>query len=395
MAELDGEIVGCGALHVLWADLGEVRTVAVHPKVRGHGVGHAVVDAAARRRQESAPAADLRADVRDRLLRQARFRGDRGHSGHRRGLRGDVPLLRHRRRRVPRPVLRQAQHPRQHPDAVDVSEPGLLAERDASATKTAVSRTGLTFGASAPAAPDSTTLASVSSAVTRTSIQPESGDGVVAPDVRGRIRDGCASGARLHSRRRPSRRASPCRVRQRADRIRRRRGSASRAAESPPGRGSGECAFPAATPRRRRSGRSTRRPIECRDVRDTARPAGGHRMPSVRWPGEGVDRCDGRSHADSGTRCRTRCGHGVVTASAASPSRTSSSANAVGPRAGCRFGGRRFGVEDLERASVRRPTWHRARPQRNDPQTAPARPDHNHAALARDMAVNSRFHAAT
>jgi amino-acid N-acetyltransferase len=43
VAELDGEIVGCGALHVLWADLGEVRTVAVHPKVRGRGVGHRVV----------------------------------------------------------------------------------------------------------------------------------------------------------------------------------------------------------------------------------------------------------------------------------------------------------------------------------------------------------------
>jgi amino-acid N-acetyltransferase len=43
VAELDGEILGCGALHVLWADLGEVRTVAAHPKVRGMGVGHAVV----------------------------------------------------------------------------------------------------------------------------------------------------------------------------------------------------------------------------------------------------------------------------------------------------------------------------------------------------------------
>lgn len=43
VAELAGEIVGCGALHVLWADLGEVRTVAVSPAVRGHGVGHRVV----------------------------------------------------------------------------------------------------------------------------------------------------------------------------------------------------------------------------------------------------------------------------------------------------------------------------------------------------------------
>jgi len=44
IAELDGELIGCGALHVLWSDLGEVRTVAVHPKVRSQGVGHAIVD---------------------------------------------------------------------------------------------------------------------------------------------------------------------------------------------------------------------------------------------------------------------------------------------------------------------------------------------------------------
>ena len=44
VAELAGQVVGCGALHVLWADLGEVRTVAVDPAVKGRGVGHAVVD---------------------------------------------------------------------------------------------------------------------------------------------------------------------------------------------------------------------------------------------------------------------------------------------------------------------------------------------------------------
>lgn len=43
VAEVGGELVGCGALHVLWSDLGEVRTVAVHPSVRGTGVGHAIV----------------------------------------------------------------------------------------------------------------------------------------------------------------------------------------------------------------------------------------------------------------------------------------------------------------------------------------------------------------
>jgi len=44
VAEVDDEVVGCGALHVLWADLGEVRTVAVAPTVKGHGIGHAIVD---------------------------------------------------------------------------------------------------------------------------------------------------------------------------------------------------------------------------------------------------------------------------------------------------------------------------------------------------------------
>jgi amino-acid N-acetyltransferase len=36
----NNEIVGCGALHVLWEDLAEVRTVAVVERLRGTGVGH-------------------------------------------------------------------------------------------------------------------------------------------------------------------------------------------------------------------------------------------------------------------------------------------------------------------------------------------------------------------
>lgn len=43
VAEFAGRVVGCGALHVLWADLGEVRTVAVDPQVKGRGVGHMIV----------------------------------------------------------------------------------------------------------------------------------------------------------------------------------------------------------------------------------------------------------------------------------------------------------------------------------------------------------------
>ena len=44
VAEAAGQMLGCGALHVLWADLGEVRTVAVDPSVKGQGIGYAIVD---------------------------------------------------------------------------------------------------------------------------------------------------------------------------------------------------------------------------------------------------------------------------------------------------------------------------------------------------------------
>ena len=39
VAEVDGVIVGCGALHVLWEDLAEVRTLAVDLEYRGRGIG--------------------------------------------------------------------------------------------------------------------------------------------------------------------------------------------------------------------------------------------------------------------------------------------------------------------------------------------------------------------
>jgi amino-acid N-acetyltransferase len=44
VAELAGKVVGCGALHVLWSDLGEIRTVAVDPTTTGRGFGHAIVN---------------------------------------------------------------------------------------------------------------------------------------------------------------------------------------------------------------------------------------------------------------------------------------------------------------------------------------------------------------
>ncbi len=47
VAELcsDGALAGCGALHVMWEDLAEIRTIAVTEERRGMGIGHAIVDA--------------------------------------------------------------------------------------------------------------------------------------------------------------------------------------------------------------------------------------------------------------------------------------------------------------------------------------------------------------
>jgi amino-acid N-acetyltransferase len=45
VAAVDEQVIGCGALHVLWADLGEIRTLAVHPDHRNRGVGAQLLDA--------------------------------------------------------------------------------------------------------------------------------------------------------------------------------------------------------------------------------------------------------------------------------------------------------------------------------------------------------------
>jgi len=37
-------VVGCGALHVMWEDLAEVRTLAVDPAVRATGIGHLLLE---------------------------------------------------------------------------------------------------------------------------------------------------------------------------------------------------------------------------------------------------------------------------------------------------------------------------------------------------------------
>jgi amino-acid N-acetyltransferase len=44
VAESEGRVVGCGALHVLWEDLGEIRTLAVEPGRVGVGIGGRILD---------------------------------------------------------------------------------------------------------------------------------------------------------------------------------------------------------------------------------------------------------------------------------------------------------------------------------------------------------------
>jgi amino-acid N-acetyltransferase len=44
VAERGDRVVGCGALHVMWEDLAEIRTLAVAPAMRGKGIGHLLLE---------------------------------------------------------------------------------------------------------------------------------------------------------------------------------------------------------------------------------------------------------------------------------------------------------------------------------------------------------------
>ncbi|WP_152353352.1 amino-acid N-acetyltransferase [Brachybacterium subflavum] len=48
----DGVVIGCGALHVMWEDLGEVRTLAVSEDARGTGLGHRMLEALLQRARD-------------------------------------------------------------------------------------------------------------------------------------------------------------------------------------------------------------------------------------------------------------------------------------------------------------------------------------------------------
>jgi amino-acid N-acetyltransferase len=46
VAEADGKIVGCCALQVIWADLAEIKSLAVDEKYQNQGIGRALVEKA-------------------------------------------------------------------------------------------------------------------------------------------------------------------------------------------------------------------------------------------------------------------------------------------------------------------------------------------------------------
>jgi len=52
VAEEGGKVVGCGALHTLWEDLAEVRTVAVKKELQQQGIGHQILEAIIKRARE-------------------------------------------------------------------------------------------------------------------------------------------------------------------------------------------------------------------------------------------------------------------------------------------------------------------------------------------------------
>jgi amino-acid N-acetyltransferase len=45
VAERDGRVAGCAALHIDWEDIAEVRSLAVAPELKGRGLGRTLVEA--------------------------------------------------------------------------------------------------------------------------------------------------------------------------------------------------------------------------------------------------------------------------------------------------------------------------------------------------------------
>ena len=43
--DADDRVVGCGALHVMWQDLAEIRSVVIDNNLQGKGIGHIIIEA--------------------------------------------------------------------------------------------------------------------------------------------------------------------------------------------------------------------------------------------------------------------------------------------------------------------------------------------------------------
>lgn len=52
VCEVDGSVVGCAALHIVWEDLAEIKSLAVREDYKGIGLGSALVEACLKEAQE-------------------------------------------------------------------------------------------------------------------------------------------------------------------------------------------------------------------------------------------------------------------------------------------------------------------------------------------------------
>ena len=51
-ADLEGKVVGCCALEIVWADLAEIKSLAVSENHKGEGIGRKIVEAAMKKASE-------------------------------------------------------------------------------------------------------------------------------------------------------------------------------------------------------------------------------------------------------------------------------------------------------------------------------------------------------
>ncbi|MBN1975011.1 MAG: N-acetyltransferase [Sedimentisphaerales bacterium] len=52
VADIDGKVVGCGALEIIWADLAEIKSLAVSESHQSMGIGKKIVEAAVQKASE-------------------------------------------------------------------------------------------------------------------------------------------------------------------------------------------------------------------------------------------------------------------------------------------------------------------------------------------------------